>query len=234
LPISVNLDSLLFRHDPDSSMAYRRTERVLQHLAARHDGIVAAARAIAAESGLGAVQIAPVAARAGIAAGTVYRYFPAKTDLVGALIEAVSARDIAAFRRAADGAPGPLSALAAGLITLAAQALRHRRLAWAVDAAVDGLRLAGRRALATEIELRIRAAIAGGHLPDQNAAVAAAAIVGMLLEGLIGPLAPPPDAGKARENVQTLTLLALRALGVVDARARGLVVQSALPAEDAA
>jgi AcrR family transcriptional regulator len=220
-------------------MAYRRTERVLQHLAARHDGIVAAARAIAAESGLGAVQIVPVAARAGIAAGTVYRYFPAKTDLVGALIEAVSARDIAAFRRAADAAPGPLSALAAGLITLAAQALRHRRLAWAVsgepvDAAVDALRLARRRALATEIELRIRAAIAGGHVPEQNAAVAAAALVGMLLEGLIGPLAPPPDAGKARENVQMLTLLALRALGVVDARARGLVVQSVLPAEDAA
>jgi AcrR family transcriptional regulator len=220
-------------------MAYRRTERVLQHLAARHDGIVAAARAIAAESGLGAVQIAPVAARAGIAAGTVYRYFPAKTDLVGALIEAVSARDIAAFRRAADAAPGPLSALAAGLITLAAQALRHRRLAWAVsgepvDAAVDALRLARRRALATEIELRIRAAIAGGHVPEQNSAVAAAALVGMLLEGLIGPLAPPSDAGKARENVQMLTLLALRALGVVDARARGLVVQSAVPAEDAA
>jgi AcrR family transcriptional regulator len=220
-------------------MAYRRTERVLQHLAARHDGIVAAARAIAAESGLGAVQIAPVAARAGIAAGTVYRYFPAKTDLVGALIEAVSARDIAAFRRAADAAPGPLSALAAGLITLAARALHHRRLAWAVsgepvDAAVDGLRLVRRRALATEIELRIRAAIAGGHLPEQNAAVAAAALVGMLLEGLIGPLAPPAVAGKARENVQMLALLALRALGVVDARARGLVVQSTAPAEDAA
>src|ERR1700682_3527284 len=128
-------------------MAYRRTERVLQHLAARHDGIVAAARAIAGASVLGAAQIAPVAARAGIAAGTVYRYFPAKTDLVGALIEAVSTHEIAAFRRAADAAPGPLSALAAGLVTLAARALRHRRLAWAVsgepvDAAVDGLRLA--------------------------------------------------------------------------------------------
>ena len=34
---------------------------------------------------MGAVQIAPVAERAGIAAGTVYRYFPAKTDLVTAL-----------------------------------------------------------------------------------------------------------------------------------------------------
>ena len=59
--------------------------------------------------------------------------------------------------------------------------------------------------------------------------MAAAALVGVLLEGLIGPLAPTADAGKARENVQVLTLLALRALGVVDARARGLVVQTALP-----
>jgi hypothetical protein len=64
--------------------------------------------------------------------------------------------------------------------------------------------------------------------------VAAAALVGVLLEGLIGPLAPTAGAGKARENVQVLTLLALRALGVVDARARGLVVQTTVPAEDAA
>src|ERR1700753_3328065 len=131
-------------------MAYRRTERVLQHLAARHDAIVAAARDIASEQGLGAVQIVPVAERAGIAAGTVYRYFPAKADLVGALIEAVSARELAESRSAATAARGPLWALAAGLITYAARALRHRRLAWAVsaepvDAAVDPLRLPGRR-----------------------------------------------------------------------------------------
>jgi AcrR family transcriptional regulator len=220
-------------------MAYRRTERVLQHLAARHDAIVAAARMIAAEHGLAAVQIAPVAQRAGIAAGTVYRYFPAKTDLVAALIEAVSAREIAAFRKAADGAPGPLSALAAGLVGFAARALAHRRLAWAVsaepvEAAVDGFRLAARRALAAEIEMRIRAAIAGGHLPEQDAGAGAIALVGLVIEGLIGPLAPPGDAGRARESVQTVTLLALRALGVVDARARGLVVQTVMPAEDAA
>ena len=220
-------------------MAYRRTERVLQRLAARHEAIIAAAQAIAMESGLGAVQIVPVAERAGIAAGTVYRYFPAKTDLVGALIRAVSEREIAAVRRAAAAAPGPLSALAAALMTFAARALRHRRLAWAViaepvDAAVDALRLAARRGLAAEIEARVRDAIAGGHLPEQDTGLAAAALTGMLLEGLIGPLAPASEAGKSREAVQTLTLLALRALGVVDARARGLVVQTALPAEDAA
>ncbi len=220
-------------------MAYRRTDRVLQHLAARQDAIIAAAQAIAAEQGLGAVQILPVSQRAGIAAGTVYRYFPAKTDLVGALIAAVSAREIAAFRQAADAAPGPLSALAAGLVTFAARAVRRRRLAWAVsgepvDAAVDALRLGARQALAAEIEARIRAGMAGGHLPEQDASVAAAALVGLVLEGLIGPLAAPVDAVAARANVQMVTLLALRALGVVDARARGLVVQTALPAEDAA
>ena len=82
-------------------MAYRRTERVMQRLAARHDAIIIAACAIAAEAGMGAVQIAPVAERAGIAAGTVYRYFPAKADLVAALVAAVSEREIAALRRAA-------------------------------------------------------------------------------------------------------------------------------------
>jgi hypothetical protein len=52
-----------------------------------------------------------------------------------------------------------------------------------------------------------------------------------MLEGLIGPLAAEngDDPARAREAVQSLTLFALRGLGMVDARARGLVVQAALP-----
>ena len=53
----------------------------------------------------------------------------------------------------------------------------------------------------------------------------AAALVGLLIEGLIGPLAPDAT-GRERDVVQSLTLIALRALGVADARARGLVVQT--------
>jgi AcrR family transcriptional regulator len=219
-------------------MAYRRTERVTQRLAARHAAILAAAGAAAGEGGMAAVQIAPVAVRAGVAAGTVYRYFPAKVDLVAALVAAVSTREISAVRSAAAAAPGPLSALAAAIATFAGRALRNRRLAWAViaepvDARVDAMRLVYRQALAAELEQRIAAAIAGRHLPEQDTAIAAAALVGLLLEGLIGPLAPDASQ-RRREVVQTLTLVALRALGVVDARARGLVVQTALPAEDAA
>ena len=49
----------------------------------------------------------------------------------------------------------------------------------------------------------------------------------------VGPLAPDniEDPGKLRDAVQTVTLLALRAVGVMDARARGLVVQAVLPAK---
>jgi AcrR family transcriptional regulator len=217
-------------------MAYRRTENVIRRLHARHDAIVEAAREAAIDGGMAAVQIVPVAERAGVAAGTVYRYFPGKVDLVGALVQSVAEREIDAVRRAADAAPGPLSALAAAITSFGIRALRHRRLAWAVtaepvDADTDVARQHYRRALADEIEARIRAAIEGGHLPEQDVAVAAAALVGAVLEGLIGPLAPEgiDEPARTREAVQALTLLALRGLGVVDARARGLVVQTVLP-----
>ena len=67
-------------------MPYRRTENVVRRLAAREQTILDAAQSIASESGMGAVQIAPVAHRADIAAGTVYRYFPSKNNLIAEVI----------------------------------------------------------------------------------------------------------------------------------------------------
>ena len=212
-------------------MPYRRTENVVRRLAAREQAILNAALSLAGEGGMEAVQIAAVAKRANIAAGTVYRYYPSKNDLVSDVIVTVSDRELAAIRRAADAAPGPLSALAACIATFAARTLAERRLAWAVlaepiEAEADAIRLDFRQSVAAEIEARIRAARTRQLLPELDARAAAPAIVGAVLEGLIGPLAPEPaDAAAARQAVQETTLLALRALGVVDARARGLVAQ---------
>ena len=226
---------------PRSAVPYRQTDNVVRKLAARHDAILAAARDAAAEGGMAAVQIAPIAQLAGIAAGTVYHYFPSKSDLVAALAAALAQTELTALEAAAKAAPGPLSALAAAIAAFAARALARRRLTFAliaepVEAEVEAARVAYRRALAAAFEKLIRQALAGGHLPDQDAALAAAVLLGALIEGLVGPLAPAvaSDAA-ARAQVQTLTLFALRALGVVDARARGLVVQAAVPeAGDAA
>jgi len=222
------------------AMAYRRTERVIERFNARREAIVEAARKLAAEGGMDAVQVVPVAERASIAAGTVYRYFPSKQDLVKALAEGFAERELAAIRGAANAAPGPLSALAAAIVTFAARCQRQRRLTWAVlsepvDRELDALRTAGRVAVAREFESRIASAVAASHLPQQDAALAAAAVIGSLLEALVGPLAPPAsDEAKTREAVQAATLTTLRGLGVVDARARGLVVQAAWPKTEAA
>jgi AcrR family transcriptional regulator len=217
-------------------MPYRRTENVVRRLAKREQAILDGARALAAEGGMSALQIAAVAERAGIAAGTVYRYFPSKTDLVRVLAAGVAQREIDAVRAAADAAPGPLSALVAAIVTSAARALGARRLIWAligeaVDLDVAAAREEFRKALCTELAARIQAATAGGHLPEQDVRIAGPAIVGALMEGLIGPLAPTDggDPAKRRAAVQAATLLALRALGVIDARARGLVAQCVLP-----
>jgi AcrR family transcriptional regulator len=219
-------------------MVYRRTQQVVKRLAARRSAILVAARDAAIEGGMSAVQIAPVAARANVAAGTVYRYFPSKAELISELIVDVSRDELGAIRRAADAAPGPSSALAAAVTTIAVHIVSHRKLAWGilaepVDVDVSTSRLSCRREIAGEIELRIAAAVRAGHLPAQDTALAATALLGALHESLVGPLAPAnlDDPIKLRDAVQTTTLLALRAVGVMDARARGLVVQSVLPAK---
>jgi len=198
-------------------MVYRRTHQVVKRLAARRSAILAAARDAAAEGGMAAVQIAPIAVRANVAAGTVYRYFPSKADLISELIAEVSRDELAAIRRAADAAPGPSSALAAAVTTVAVHVLSQRKLAWGilaepVDVDVSASRLASRRAVAGEIAGRIDAAVRAGHLPAQDTVLAATALLGALHEALVGPLAAEimDDPGKLRDAVQTVTLLALR------------------------
>jgi len=220
-------------------MAYRRTEKVEERLRARHAALVVAARAIAAAEGLDAVQVAPVARRAGVAAGTVYRYFDSKGALVAALVADVSARELAAMQDAAAASPGPLSALAAALVTLAARALRQRRLIWAVigepvDAELAPMQREFRQTLIAAFAERIEEAATDGRLADANPALVARAIVGGLVEALIGPLAIAVEADSAagRAAVQAFALSALRAIGIVDARARGLVVQAVWPEAD--
>ena len=109
--------------------------------------------AIAGESGMSAVQIATVAKRAGIAAGTVYRYFPSKTELDRRRWwPARPVTEIEAMTAAGDAAPGPLSALAAAIACFAARVLlraqaRLGAIAEPVEAEIEAVRLNLRRAL---------------------------------------------------------------------------------------
>lgn len=216
-------------------MPYRRTEKVSRRLAERRAAILSAARDLAVERGLSSVQIASVADRAGVAAGTMYRYFSSKTELISALITDVESRELLAIRGSADSAPGPLSALAAALTTFAARFTMRQHLALAVgsdatEASVEHLRRDFRRALADEIAMRIEAAIASGYLPEQDSNLSGAALIGAAIEGLSASQGTAKQESYDRDAIRAVCLLGLRAVGVADARARGLVVQADLRA----
>ena len=81
-------------------MAYRKTDTVEARLADNRKRILAAARSLVSEGGWPEAQVTHVAAAAGLATGTVYRYFPSKADLFLTLLQAVGV-NVATF--GADG-----------------------------------------------------------------------------------------------------------------------------------
>src|SRR5256714_13952556 len=178
-----------------NAMVYRRTNQRVKRRAARRSAILAAARDAAADGGMAAVQIAPVAIRANVAAGTVTRYSPSKPDLISELIADVSRDELVAIRRAADAAPGPSSALAAAVTTVAVHVLSQRKLAWGilakpVDVDVTASRLASRREISGAIAARIDAAVRPGRLAGPGTLLAVTALLRALHEALVGPPAP--------------------------------------------
>jgi len=198
---------------------YRRTPGIQARLDAQRATIVAAAGALLAEQGYAACSVAAVAARAGVAAGTVYRHFDGKAQLVAELFKVVAGREVDAVRAAVAATTGVTSQAAAVIETFAGRALKAPRLAYAllaepVDPVLDALRLEFRTAFRDVIAEVVADGLASGDLPPQNAAVVAAALVGAIGEALVGPLATgieDPD------TVPTLIDFAVRALGAVDA-----------------
>lgn len=53
------------------------------------EAILAACREMVAEQGLGAIGMRAVAARCGVAVGSLYNYFPSKDALLAAAVESV-------------------------------------------------------------------------------------------------------------------------------------------------
>jgi AcrR family transcriptional regulator len=135
------------------------------------------------------------------------------------VLRAVSQREVAAMYGAARGAGSVAERFEAVVATYARRALRSRRLAWAlvyepVDVRVDAERLAYRRAYREDMARLLREGIEAGELPPQDADLAAAAVVGIIAETLVGPLSPvAADGASERETVASIVALCRRAVG---------------------
>ncbi len=155
-------------------MAYRPTERTEARKAAVRERIVTAARELIAHGGYAEAQVAAVAAKAGVATGTVYRHFPSKAELFAEVFRNASQHEVDAVVEAAGDVDSSAAArIAAAVETFARRALRGRRLAWAliaepVDPAVEAERLIFRRAYRDAFADVIATGVGSGELPAQD------------------------------------------------------------------
>src|ERR1700750_2528081 len=119
--------------------------------------LLRAARELIEEGGYSPASVVPIADRAGVAAGTLYRHFASKEELFVEVFRDVCDREdraIAASLRLLGDRPASVDVVERIVGTFAERALRNRRLAWAllaepVDPRVDAERIAY-RARATE------------------------------------------------------------------------------------
>jgi AcrR family transcriptional regulator len=176
-----------------ATMAYRRTAFTEARKAETRRRLVEVARRMVFETGFQGIQIAAVAGAAGVAVGTVYRYFPAKADLCVEVYRLVCDREIEVMRQIAAG-PAPAEARLEALVrAVAGRALRAGRSGYAlvaepVDPALDAERIVYRRALAGAFERVIADGIAAGAFAPAAAELTAAGLVGAILEALVMPL----------------------------------------------
>lgn len=186
--------------------------------------LIHAARKLLEDGGYAAASVQAIAERAGLAAGALYRHYPSKAELFVEVFRDAAKRDLAAMGDAA--ASGRcVERLEAVVATFARRALRHRRLAWAlvyepVDPLVDAERLVYRREYCRHMAALLRAGIAAGEIPDQNAELSAAAVVGAIAESLVGPLSPVAGQIASDEDlIATLVRFCRRSVGAADGAA---------------
>jgi AcrR family transcriptional regulator len=172
---------------------YRPTDRSRARAADARERILRAAHDQLAEGGYASASVARVAARAGVATGSVYRHFPSKGDLLAEVFRRASQREVDAVGAAAEAGGSASERLAAAVEAFVRRALAEPARAYAliaepVDPAVEAERLVFRRAYADRFAGTLRDGVEAGELEPMDVDLVAAALVGALGEALVGPL----------------------------------------------
>ena len=198
-------------------MVYRPTEKTRARKLAQRELLLAAARSLVAQGGFASASIQAVAREAGVATGTVYRYFPSKADLFVEVFVEASSREVEMMARASEGHASASEALSAAIQTWASRALEGRTLAYALIAEpvmpeVEAARLRLRRAYVDLLRQTLVRGCERGEFSLPNVDVAAAAIVGALGEALVGPLSPGDTSLSRDALISDLTHFCLQAV----------------------
>jgi len=164
-------------------------------------------RELISEGGWSAAQISTIASRAGLATGSVYRYFDSKVDLCVQVLAQVSQREAEVAASIIDSPGDATSRLHDVVAMFVRRAARQPRLAYALIAepcepALDEARLRYRDALARQIARLIDEGTKRGEFVDLPSDVLSTCITGAMMEPLIRPLARVSRPQKA--EIETL------------------------------
>jgi AcrR family transcriptional regulator len=203
-------------------MVYRPTEKTAARKAAMRQRILDASLLLVATGGFGALTISAVAREAGIATGAVYKHFESKAQLCAEIFRGATEKELEVVRENALAEGPPSKRLLAAIEAFSARALSGRRLAYAliaepVDTLVDAERLRYRRAYADIFQKLVEDGLRSGDFPPQVASVSAAALVGVIAEALVGPLAWDEAAAPVIEKtalIQSIQAFCLRAVAM--------------------
>jgi AcrR family transcriptional regulator len=196
---------------------YAATARTEARRLATRERIVGAALDQVAEGGYASAGVQAVAARAGVAVGTVYRHFPSKGDLFAEAFRRASQRELdvvlevseADGRSAAERVAAAVEAFARR--ALAGPVLAYALLAEPVDPAVETERLRFRIGYRDAFARVLDDGVADGELRPHDTRTVAAALVGGLGEALVGPLSAA-NGGPKEALIATLVQFCEEAL----------------------
>lgn len=179
-------------------MAYRKTPRTEARKADIRRRLLDVGRYLVADGGFNAIQIGTVAQLAGVAKGTVYRYFPSKAALSAEVFHLISQHEIDVAAGIAHSGGPARERLVAAIGAVARRAVQGRITAYALiaepaDATIDTQRLVHKRALARVFEKILQDGIEDGEFPAQNVEASAACVTGAVMESLVSPLTPDSD-----------------------------------------
>jgi AcrR family transcriptional regulator len=202
-------------------MAYRATAKTEAHRLKTRERIMEAAQMRVLAGGFANVSMTAVAADADVATGTLYRYFQGKTELCTELFRGASQREVDEIARIARGPGSAVQRLADATRNFASRAIRGRHLAYALiaeplDPALERERLEFRQAYAEVFQVLLEDGMAAGEFTAMDAQIAATALVGVLSESLVGPLAPASqklNASQQQHLTHEICRFCLRAVG---------------------
>jgi AcrR family transcriptional regulator len=183
--------------------------------AATRARIVAAALEQVKEGGYASASVTAVAARAGVAAGSVYTHFPSKAELFAEVFRDANASELELVTEIAHEDDPVPARLSHALDAWARRALAAPTLAWAlmaepVEPALEVERSESKRAYRDVFAELLDEGVRRHEIATVDPRLAAASIVGAMQEALLGPLAEPEASTDAL--VDSLTAFVLNAV----------------------